>query len=338
LISTQSEAQETLTKSDKPTTGVVIGDPAGVGPEVVVKALANEAIAQSARHMLIGSASVVERALVFSGLTATVQRIQTPEELGEEPGVLYVLDIEGQEASEFPLGCDSVAAGHAVAGWIDTAIDFAERGVIDSFVLAPISSGSFKIAGEPSRTVSPVVGESYLTIFSGPLRVAHLTDHVPLASVSGLIQAELVTSALVDLDKAMQAWGMEERRIGVSGFNPHANGPEDREEIAPGVEQAQAIGIDASGPHSPDAVFRHCVEGKYDMVLAMFHDQGHIAVKTWGFSGNCVLILGPPYLFFSVAHGTAYDIVGTGLADPLMLQSALETAARLARGQGLQLA
>ncbi len=326
-----------LTKAEKPITGIVIGDPAGIGPEVVVKALADEAVAQSARHLLIGSVSVVERALKFSGLDARVERIQTPDELGDEAGVLYVLDTGGQEASAFPIGSDSVAAGHAVAGWMDTAIELAGRGAIASFVLAPISSGSFKLAGERSRTVSPVVGESYLIIFSGPLRVAHLTDHVPLASVSGLIQAELVTSALVDLDKAMQAWGMEQRRIGVSGFNPHANGPEDREAIAPGVEQARTLGIDVSGPHSPDAVFRHCVEGKYDMVLAMFHDQGHIAVKTWGFSGNCVLILGPPYLFFSVAHGTAYDIVGTGLADPLMLQSALETAARLSRGQGLQL-
>lgn len=321
--------------SIKTITGIVIGDPAGVGPEVVVKTMCDKSLSLDGRHLLIGSASVVRRAVEMCGFDAEVKLVSGPGEVAHQPGLLHVLDPEGLPATAFPLGSDSVAAGHAVASWMDTAIELASNGAIDALVMAPISSGSFKLAGQRSRSVSPVVGESYLLIFSGPLRVAHLTDHVPLASVSGLITADLITSALLQLDRAMQSWGMKQRRIGVAGFNAHANGPEDREQIAPGVERACALGVDASGPHSPDAVFRHCIEGRYDMVLAMYHDQGHIAVKTWGFSGNCVLMLGPPYLFLSVAHGTAYDIVGTGRADPLMLHAALATASSLASGRGL---
>lgn len=315
--------------------GVVIGDPAGIGPEVVVKALCAGGLAPDTRHLLIGSAAVLSRALVTCGLDASIRTVAHAQEVGNASGVLYVLDPEGLPADAFPIGADSSAAGNAVANWMDVAIELAREQTIDALVMAPISSGSFKLAGQRSRTVSPVVGESYLLIFSGPLRVAHLTDHVPLASVSGLISADLVTKALVELDAAMRSWGMERRRIGVSGFNAHANGSEDREQIAPGVEQARTLGVDASLPQSPDAVFRHCIEGRYDMVLAMYHDQGHIAVKTWGFSGNCVLVLGPPYLFLSVAHGTAYDIVGTGKSDPSMLHCALKTAGQLARGQGI---
>lgn len=319
----------------RPTIGVVIGDPGGVGPEVVVKALSDDAVAAGGRHVLIGSVSVVSQAVEMTGAGALVKTISSPDEVGSERGMLHVLDPDGLPASAFPVGQDSAAAGNAVANWMDTAINLAHQKAIDALVMAPISSGSFKLAGQRSRTVSPVPGESYLVIFSGPLRVAHLTDHVPLASVSGLITADLVCSALVQLDGAMRSWGMARRRIGVSGFNPHANGPEEREQIVPGIERARALGVDATGPHSPDAVFRHGIEGRHDMVLAMFHDQGHIAVKTWGFSGNCVVMLGPPYLFLSVAHGTAHDIVGKGLADPSMLHSALKTAAMLARGDGL---
>lgn len=318
-----------------PVIGIVIGDPAGVGPEVVVRALADRELGKGARHMLIGSASVVSQALKSCRLSPEIKLVSGPAEVGVGDGVLYILDPDGRPASAFPIGADSAAAGNAVAHWMDVAIDLAQRRAMDALVMAPISSGSFKLAGQRSRTVSPVVGESYLLIFSGPLRVAHLTDHVPLATVSGTISAELVTSALVQLDAAMQSWGMERRRIGVAGFNAHANGPEDHLQIAPGAQRARELGIDASPPQSPDAVFRHCIEGRYDMVLAMYHDQGHIAVKTWGFSGNCVLVLGPPYLFLSVAHGTAYDIVGTGRADPSMLHCALQTAVSLSRGAGL---
>jgi 4-hydroxythreonine-4-phosphate dehydrogenase len=120
----------------------------------------------------------------------------------------------------------------------------------------------------------------------------------------------------------------------VAGLNAHAYGDEDKHQIAPGVERAKAEGIDVTGPAPPDSVFRWCIDGRYDVVLAMYHDQGHIAVKTWGFVGNCAMILGTPYIHLSVAHGTAFDIVGKGIANHEMMLTAMRQAASLGAGKG----
>ena len=143
-----------------------------------------------------------------------------------------------------------------------------------------------------------------------------------------------MTKAITQLNEALKTWGIAKPRIAVAGLNPHASGKEEEQEIKPGVEKAAAQGIDVTGPIAPDSVFRHCIDGLYDVVLAMFHDQGHIAIKTWGFSGNCALIMGPPYLHMSVAHGTAYDLVGTGTADHTMMLEAMKLTGNLAAGNG----
>jgi 4-hydroxythreonine-4-phosphate dehydrogenase len=155
-----------------------------------------------------------------------------------------------------------------------------------------------------------------------------------LRQVIDVITADLVAKAIGQVNDAMRSWGIARPRIAVAGLNPHATGDEDRLAIAPGVERARAAGIAVEGPIAPDSVFRQCIEGTYDMVLAMYHDQGHIAIKTWGFSGNCAMILGPPYLFLTIAHGTAFDIVGKGLADPAMILTSMRTAGSLAAGRG----
>jgi len=191
-----------------------------------------------------------------------------------------------------------------------------------------------KMAGTLDKVVSVVPGESYLLLVSGALRVAHLTDHMALRDVCDVITQDLVALTLRKLDAVMREWGIAKPRIVVAGLNPHAMGREDSEQIAPAVAQVRAEGIDAIGPMSPDTVFRQCIEGRFDIVLAMFHDQGHIAIKTWGFAGNSAIILGPPYTHLSVAHGTAFDIVGKNIADHSMIQSAIITGAYLAAGRG----
>lgn len=323
-----------VASGDRPIVAVVIGDPAGIGPEIVTRALSTGEVHECARPLLIGSAAAMERAIRMTGVTASIRTIQSIEELSGDAGIMDIIDDGALDPEDLPLGEDTARAGEAVSRWLDQAHAFARSGAVAALVLAPISSGSFKLAGKRPQTVSPVPGESYLVLFSGPLRVAHLTDHLPLAGISGLLTPELVLDALRKLDVAMKNWGLQRRRIVVAGFNPHASGEEERLALAPGVAFARAEGIDAEGPVSPDAVFRQCIEGRYDLVLAMYHDQGHIAIKTWGFSGNCVMVLGPPYLFFSVAHGTAYDIVGKGIADPTMMLSSIRTAAHLAAGKG----
>lgn len=323
-----------VASKDRPIIAIVMGDPAGIGPEIVARALSTGRVHECSRPVLIGSAAAMERAIDMTGVSAIIRKISSLEELSGHAGAIEIIDDGALDPENLPLGEDTASAGEAVGRWLDQAHAFARSGAVAALVLAPISSGSFKLAGKRPQTVSPIPGESYLVLFSGPLRVAHLTDHLPLTSVAGLLTPDLLLDALRRLDTAMKSWGLQRRRIGVAGFNPHASGEEEQRAIVPGVGLARAEGIDAEGPVSPDAVFRQCIEGRYDLVLAMYHDQGHIAIKTWGFSGNCVMVLGPPYLFFSVAHGTAYDIVGKGIADPSMMLSAMCTAAQLAAGKG----
>lgn len=328
----------TTSQVNRPAVGVVIGDPAGIGPEVIAKAWLSGKLHEACRPVLIGSAAAMERALGFIGKKAQINIITDPakviSDLADQVGVLDILDTGRMQGDALPLGEDTAVGGRVSAAWLDEADQLARQGVFAATVMGPISTGSMKMAGTLGQVVSPTPGESYLLLVSGPLRVAHVTDHIPLRKVCDLLTKDLVEVTLRKLNTAMQSWGIAKPRIVVAGLNAHAMGQEDTEQIAPAVAQARSEGIDATGPMSPDTVFRQCIEGRFDIVLAMYHDQGHIAIKTWGFSGNSAIILGPPYTHLSVAHGTAFDIVGKNIADHTMMQSAIVTGAYLAAGRG----
>jgi 4-hydroxythreonine-4-phosphate dehydrogenase len=321
---------------ERPIVATMIGDPAGIGPEVIARALVDPSVREASRPLLVGSAEAMQRALGFTGLSHLKIRVlrSADEPLSDDAQTIDIVDSGALAGVDLPLGEDTLVGGEASAVWLDETDAIARAGIAAATIMGPISTGSLKLAGKLGKVISPTPGESYLLLITGPLRIAHLTDHMPLRQVCDAINADLVDSALCRLDEALKSWGIASPRIVVAGLNPHAMGDEDRNEIAPGVARARAQGVNAEGPVSPDSVFRQCIEGRYDMVLAMCHDQGHIAVKTWGFSGNCAIILGPPYLHMSVAHGTAYDIVGTGRADPAMMVSAMRTAGYLAAGRG----
>ena len=320
----------------RPVVGTMIGDPAGIGPEVTVRALASGQVHEVSVPVLLGSSAAVARAIDFTGVKARVRVMRSFETPSDDPGVIDVIDTGALPAGFLPLGQDTEAAGNATAQWLDELDALARDGSFAATIMGPISSGSLKMAGKLDKVISPTPGESYLVLLTGPLRVAHLTDHMSLRQVIDVISSDLVAKAIGQVNDAMRSWGIARPRIAVAGLNPHAVGEEEKLAIAPGVERAKALGIAVDGPIAPDSVFRHCIEGRYDMVLAMFHDQGHIAVKTWGFSGNSVIIMGPPYLHMSVAHGTAYDIVGTGRADAAMMLSAMRTCGRLVAGKGFE--
>jgi 4-hydroxythreonine-4-phosphate dehydrogenase len=206
---------------------------------------------------------------------------------------------------------------------------------LDGSVMGPISAKAMEKAGVLSSIASRKPGdEAYLLLRSGNLVIAHLTDHVPLREVSAAITPATVLKLITKLTDSMAQWGLGAGRIGVAGFNPHAAGQEETNAITPAIERARTQGINVEGPISPDSIFRHCIEGRYAAVIAMYHDQGHIAIKTWGFAGNNVVFLGPPYPHTTVAHGVAYDLAGTGKADHSMIQNAILNAASLAAGRG----
>ncbi len=328
-----SAASFAMRRSDRATVGVVIGDPCGIGPEVVVKAWASRRLHALCRPVLIGSAAAVRNVIEQRGLEMKLRVIDAPERMTGRTGTIDIIDSGALDPADITPGADNLACGRATGVWLDEADSLARAGRLQATVMGPISSGAMQMAGVLDRVVQVRPGHSYLLLASGALRVAHLTDHVALREVSGLITADLIESALQTLDGVLRQWGMASPRIAVAGFNPHAKGAEEELHITPGIERARATGVDVTGPISPDTVFRHCIEGRFDIVLAMYHDQGHIAIKTTAFAGNVAVILGPPYPHVTVAHGTAYDIVGRGTADHSMILNAIVTAGSLAAGR-----
>ena len=325
----------------RPTIGIVPGDPNGIGPEILVRAWASGALHAHCRPLVVGASGVIGQAIRVAGqnlrLRSLADASALPADYGEQQDCVDVLESAPFAVEAIRHGQDSESAGAVSGAWLDHADRLARARVLDGTVMGPISAKAMEMAGVLSSIPSYRPGEeTYLLLRSGPLVIAHLTDHLPLREVSAAITAGAVHRLIERLAQAMQDWGLGGGRIGVAGFNPHASGEEEKGAISPAIARAREEGIHVEGPVSPDSIFRQCIEGRYAAVIAMYHDQGHIAIKTWGFAGNNVVFLGPPYVHTTVAHGVAYDLAGTGRADHSMIQNAILNAASLAAGRGFQ--
>lgn len=283
---------------------------------------------------MIGCCESLEDGIAVAGVDLKVRRVSSLEAPGRDPDRIDVLDEGRLDPRLIAPGRVVAECGRANGEWLETAAAWCAQGHAAGTAMAPVHGEAPVLGGALGRLLGTDETARYLTLLSGPLRVVHLFDHVPLEDVCRRVSPELVHRAIAKTHESLVAWGVETPRIGVAGLNSHAKGPQEDRAITPGVERARADGIDAEGPISPDTVFRHCIEGRFEVVVAMCHDQGHIAVKTWGFAGNCALFLGAPYLFLSVGHGTAFDIVRRGVADASMILAAILEAASLAAGRG----
>ncbi len=321
----------------KPTIVIAIGDPGGIGPEILCKVIAGGDIQPQVVPVAVGSIEALEMANRVAETGLSFRKVDHVGQALGQPGCLDVIDSGQLPAGSVTYGQATAESGKAQLAWIVEADQICRQGDAAGFVMGVINTTALELAGgwkEIEELVEPNPFHSYLLVITGPLRVMHLVHHRHVREVCDLISKDLVLHALQMTHDSFEQWGIKAPRIGVSGWNPHAYGPEDQQEIAPGVEMAQAKGIDATGPISPDTVYRQNIEGQYDAVLAMSHDQGHIAIKTWGFLGNCSLTLGMPYISTSVAHGTAYDIAGQGIAKADNMLEAMKLAASLANGNG----
>ncbi len=318
-----------------PLIAIMIGDPAGIGPEVCVKALASGELAGLCRPLLIGDMGVVKRAAEVCGVTLALQPVTAPDEVVASHHTVAVLDPGGFDVSACPFGTSSVAAGEAVLNWIDMGMALGASGAVQGLVLGPLHSESIKATGRVTDIDDLQPAGTFMLRLSGPLRVVPLTEHLPLADAIARVTPEAVLKVIELLHVNLQRWGLPDPRIAVAGINPHAMFAQDRERVLPAVEQAQGQGIDVSGPISPDAVFRRTLEGHYDAVVSMYHDQGQIAVKTSSFAGACTVYLGLPHVMLNVPHGTAFDIAGTGVAQSKSMLAAIKMAANMASGNGI---
>jgi 4-hydroxy-L-threonine phosphate dehydrogenase PdxA len=324
-----------------PVIATMIGDPAGIGPEVCVKAIASGGLDGLCVPLLIGDTEVVRRIAGIAGVSRPVERVESVEDAirrsaadAATGAAILVLDPGGFDASSYEFGRPSASAGQAVLEWIRLGTGLGKSGQIQGLVMGPKNSAALKMAGSTAMIGNPAP-DTYMLRLSGPLRVVPLTEHLRLTRAVEMVTPENVLKALRMLNETLVRWGLPRPRIGVAGINPHAMFDEDRERIGPAVEEARRLGIDAAGPLVPDAVFRMAIEGKYDAVVTMYHDQGQIAVKTVAFDGACTVHIGLPYVRIGIPHGTAFEIAGKGVARHQSALAAMATAARLAAGTGM---
>lgn len=323
--------------NSKAAIGLMVGDPCGVGPEVCVKALLDPGAQSLAANVLvIGSAAAVRAALAQAGADDWQCRvIADAAQAAFEPKVVEVLDPGTLAESDIRLGEVSAACGAAVFEWTQLADRLSREGAIRGWIMAPVSVEALSAAGAANSIDDLQPPGSFLFRISGNLRVIALSEHIPLRSVPDDVTKDHILELLSLFDSTARVWGMTGLRYAVAGLNPHAAGAEEAAEIGPAVAEARARGFEISGPLPPDSVFRRCVEGHFDVVVSMYHDQGQIALKTAAFVGACTIYVGAPHIRMTVPHGTALDIAGRGIARHESILTALQTAANMAAGRGL---
>jgi 4-hydroxythreonine-4-phosphate dehydrogenase len=310
----------------RPVIAVTIGDPAGIGPEVVIKALADPEVAALAEWKVIGEEAVLGWASEVAGLHL--------------PPNAELVSVGALEPESWRPGQLSAACGRAALAYIREGVRLCLEGRADALTTAPVNKEAVTLAGEQfsghTEYIAALCGveEPRMLLAGSRLRVVHVSTHVPLRQACELDTARILRT--IELGgEAIRRMGVPHPRIAVCGLNPHAGenglfGEEDARSIAPAVTQARARGWDCSGPLPADTVFLRAVRGEFDLVVAMYHDQGHIPAKLVDFEGTVNVTLGLPIIRTSVDHGTAFDIAGRNVANPANMKAALRLAVRMA--------
>jgi 4-hydroxythreonine-4-phosphate dehydrogenase len=333
---------------DRPIVGITLGDVAGIGPEVVVRALARDDVRASCRPLVIGDRRVLDDArFAAQGL-----RTYDVEDVGEVDWAdpkwgptgdpVMLLDMRNLDPDDVTVGQLSRAAGRAAVEYVLKATALALDGAIDAIATAPLNKEAIRLAGYDyighTEILADVTHTSRCTtmLATPGLRVTHVTRHIPFRQIAAGITFETVLDTIVVTHEGMQMLGYSHPRLAVAGLNPHNGdggliGDEEIMVIAPAVRAAVGRGIDARGPIPADSVFFQAIHGGYDVVVTMYHDQGHIAVKTHGFEKSITITLGLPIIRTSADHGTAFDIAGRGIASEASMASAITEAAQMAR-------
>ena len=348
----------------RPVIGITVGDPAGIGPEISVKAAFSEDVLACCRPVLIGDKKGLQEECRRQG--------HRPIPLHLQPGALLPADLNTplllpaiplgtrtdrthRSAAQYlslpptlpasepiELGCAQAAAGRAAAAAIETAVDLCLAGHLDAMATAPINKTSFSLAGIPfpghTEYLAWLTGcEDFAMAFIAPrLRVALLTIHVPLHEVPGLVRQPALERLIRLVDRELKGYGLASPRIALAGLNPHAAegglfGEEEQREMLPAIQSCRAEAIDVSGPYPGDTLFLRAYQGEFDLVIACYHDQGLIPIKCFSFGEAVNVTLGLPLIRTSVDHGTAFDLAGKGIADASSMRAAIRLAAELAQ-------
>ncbi|MFN2273804.1 MAG: 4-hydroxythreonine-4-phosphate dehydrogenase PdxA [Anaerolineales bacterium] len=334
--------------AERPLVAITTGDPAGVGPEVVLKALQHPGVLEICRPVVLGDIGLMELAAHRLKLPLDLEPIKQIEDMEEHVYHAALLHIPGVDLDHFEPGSISAENGQASLDILERAVALALSGQVDAIATGPINKAALHRAGSPyrghTRLLADRCGVQQVTMMllspgrgSEPhwLRVSHATTHIALKEVPQQLSADgLRNTVLLTLD-GLRLLGIQNAVLAVAGLNPHAGdeglmGEEEIRWIRPLIEQMQAEGLMVTGPLPADTVFLRAAQGEFDAVVALYHDQGHIAVKMHGFENAVNLTLGLPILRTSVDHGTAFDIAWQGQANEASMVAAIELAATMA--------
>ncbi len=325
----------------KPLIAVTMGDPAGVGPEIVAKSLASEAVTEVADCVIVGDKKCMENAIRIVGADLEIRVIQKPSERQYEKGIMNLIDLDNVNMDVFEFGKVSGMCGKAAYDYIAKSIELANAGEVDAVSTTPINKEALK-AGDihfigHTEIFGALTGtEDPLTMFeTNGMRVFFLTRHVSLRQMLDMIKKDRIVDYVVRCTEALRRLGVKEGTMAIAGLNPHSGehglfGWEEVEEIIPAIEELKKMGYDVAGPVGADSVFHQAAIGKYNSVLSLYHDQGHIATKTLDFEKTIAITNGMPILRTSVDHGTAFDIAGTGKVSAVSMIEAIRLAAKYA--------
>ena len=329
-----------------PLIAITLGDPAGVGPEIILKALAQEQVYAVCRPLVVGERRMLERAAGFVGQPAPRFELtgEDPATAGYTHGTLTLLDLHNAAPQDCPVGQVSAAAGRAAVEYVLRACDLALAGTAAAVVTAPLNKSAmqlagFKYAGHTELLAERTHAGQVSMLLAGPkLRVLHVSTHVALEEAIRRVTRQRVEEVIGLAHEACRALGIPRPRIAVAGLNPHAGeggmfGSQEAEQIVPAVEAAQKRGLLVSGPLPPDTVFLRAMQGEFDIVVAMYHDQGHIPMKLLAFDSGVNVSIGLPVIRTSVDHGTAFDIAGKGTARPDSLLAAIQVALQMVQAR-----
>ena len=323
--------------------GITMGDPAGIGAEVILKALAEIPREDDVRYLILGSRSVLERSLGLISSSKVSWVLTGEEEIEKRKERILLWDFDARTGSDFKWGEESAASGKASFAYIESAIPLATAGKISALVTGPISKKALELAGLdwPGHTeilASRTGAKRAVMMFvAGPLKVSLVTIHIPLSRVPEVLTEEDVFATIQITAKDLSRYfGLKCAKLALAALNPHASeagrfGHQEEKILAPAVGRAQEAGIDCTGPIPADTLFHRALNREFDAAVALYHDQALIPVKLLAFENAVNITLGLPIIRTSPAHGTAFNIAGRGMANPGSMKEAIKLAVEIAR-------
>lgn len=326
----------------RPLIAIPMGDAAGIGPEIILKTLANEETQASARCLVIGSKKLLLHAMQYPGIMPLeIHIVESPDDGDYRQGILNLIDLDNIDMNQFRVGQVSGMCGKAAYDYIEKCIELANARLVDAVATSPINKESLKAGGIPYIGHTEIFGAlthtaDPLTLFEvRNLRVFFLSRHVSLRNACDMVTKERIIDYVQRCSDALQKLGVTEGTMAIAGLNPHSGehglfGNEEVVAVEPAVKELKKMGYAVEGPIGADSVFSQALHGKYNSVLSLYHDQGHIATKTLDFERTISITAGMPILRTSVDHGTAFDIAGTGAASAVSMEEAVRLAVKYA--------